>query len=71
MFASTARQKGDVGRTLPGHERILAAIRARRPNAARLAVRRLLDGTSRIVDRIQGAGRRAKRRGRSAPPSDS
>jgi DNA-binding FadR family transcriptional regulator len=60
MFTYTARQKGDVGRTLPGHERILVAIRARRPNAARLAVRRLLDGTSRIVGRIQAARKRAK-----------
>ena len=60
MFTYTARQKGDVGRTLPGHERILVAIRARRPNAARLAVRRLLDGTSRIVERIQAASKRAK-----------
>jgi DNA-binding FadR family transcriptional regulator len=56
MFAYTASQKGDVGRTLPGHERILVAIRARRPNAARQAVRRLLDDTSRIVGQVIQAG---------------
>jgi DNA-binding FadR family transcriptional regulator len=61
MFTYTARQKGDVGRTLPGHARILAAIRARRPNAARQAVRRLLGDTSRIVGKvIQAAGRQGK-----------
>ena len=61
MFAYTASQKGDVGRTLPGHERILLAIRARRPSAARQAVRRLLDDTSRIVGQvIQEGSRRAK-----------
>jgi DNA-binding FadR family transcriptional regulator len=58
MFTYTARQKGDVGRTLPGHERILIAIRARRPNAARQAVRRLLDDTSRIVGQVIEAGAR-------------
>jgi DNA-binding FadR family transcriptional regulator len=58
MFTYTARQKGDVGRTLPGHERILIAIRARRPNAARQAVRRLLDDTSRIVGQVIEAGTR-------------
>ena len=59
MFSYTARQKGDVGRTLPGHERILLAIRARRPNAARAAVRKLLGDTSRMVGEvIQAAGRR-------------
>ena len=61
MFTYTARQKGDVGRTLPGHERILDAIRARRPEAARRAVRRLLGDTSRIVDEvIEAAGRKAR-----------
>ena len=61
MFTYTARQKGDVGRTLPGHQRILAAIRARRPNAARLAVRKLLGDTSRIVGEvIQAAGKKQR-----------
>jgi DNA-binding FadR family transcriptional regulator len=61
MFTYTARQKGDVGRTLPGHERILIAIRARRPNAARQAVRKLLADTSRIVGEvIQAAGKKPK-----------
>jgi DNA-binding FadR family transcriptional regulator len=56
MFTYTARQKGDVGRTLPGHQRILVAIRARRPDAARRAVRRLLRDTSRIVGQVIEAG---------------
>jgi DNA-binding FadR family transcriptional regulator len=60
MFSYTARQKGDVGRTLPGHERILHAIRARRPNAARAAVRKLLGDTSRIVGEVIQAGRKTK-----------
>jgi DNA-binding FadR family transcriptional regulator len=61
MFTYTARQKGDVGRTLPGQERILVAIRARRPNAARQAVRRLLGDTNRIVGQvIQAAGKKHK-----------
>jgi DNA-binding FadR family transcriptional regulator len=61
MFRYTASQKGDVGRTLPGHERILIAIRARRPNAARLAVRKLLGDTSRIVGQVvQAAGKKAR-----------
>ncbi|MGH6893926.1 MAG: hypothetical protein ACREEP_16905 [Dongiaceae bacterium] len=50
-----------TARTLPGHERILAAIRVRRPNAARQAVRRLLGDTSRIVGHvIKAAGRQGK-----------
>jgi DNA-binding FadR family transcriptional regulator len=65
MFTYTARQKGDVGRTLPGHERILIAIRARRPNAARQAVRRLLDDTSRIVRQVIEAGSRKTRTARA------
>src|SRR5262245_22877047 len=61
MFTYTARQQGDVGRTLPGHERILVAIRARRPNAARQAVRKLLGDTSRIVGQVIQAGSRKAR----------
>lgn len=60
MFRYTASQKGDVGRTLPGHQRILMAIRARRPNAARLAVRKLLDDTSRIVGQVIQAGKKTR-----------
>jgi len=60
MFSYTARQKGDVGRTLPGHERILVAIRARRPNAARQAVRKLLGDTSRIVGQVIQAGKKMR-----------
>ena len=65
MFSYTARQKGDVGRTLPGHERILVAIRARRPNAARAAVRKLLGDTSRIVGQVIQAGSRKARAARA------
>jgi DNA-binding FadR family transcriptional regulator len=63
MFRYTASQKGDVGRTLPDHERILIAIRARRPNAARQAVRKLLGDTSRIVGQVIQAG---SKRGKTA-----
>ncbi|MBI2256391.1 MAG: FadR family transcriptional regulator [Proteobacteria bacterium] len=52
MFNYTASQRGDIGRTLPGHARILAAIRGRKPNAARLAVRQLLRDTGRVVDQV-------------------
>ena len=72
MFTYTARQKGDVGRTLPGHERILVAIRARRPNAARQAVRKLLGDTSRIVGEvIQAAGRRKRSSGAARAAASS
>jgi DNA-binding FadR family transcriptional regulator len=60
MFSYTARQKGDVGRTLPGHERILLAIRARRPQAARQAVRQLLADTSKIVGMVIQTTRKRK-----------
>ena len=65
MFTYTARQKGDVGRTLPGHARTLAAIRARRPNAARQAVRRLLGDTNRIVGRVIEAAVKKQRAARA------
>jgi DNA-binding FadR family transcriptional regulator len=68
MFNYTARQKGDVGRTLPGHARILSAIRARRPNAARQAVRKLLGDTNRIVGQVVKA---AGRQSRNAAPARS
>ena len=65
MFSYTARQKGDVGRTLPGHRRILIAIRARRPNAARAAVRKLLGDTSRIVGEVIQSGAKRSRPARA------
>ncbi len=52
MFNYTASHRGDIGRTLPGHARILAAIRGRKPNAARLAVRQLLRDTARVVEQV-------------------
>ncbi len=52
MFNYTASQRGDIGRTLPGHERILTAIRGGKPNAARLAVRQLLRDTARVVEQV-------------------
>lgn len=66
MFSYTARQKGDVGRTLPGHRRILDAIRARRPAAARSAVRKLLDDTRRIVGQVVKAAGRQRRNSEGA-----
>ncbi|MBK8159595.1 MAG: FadR family transcriptional regulator [Rhodospirillaceae bacterium] len=63
MFNYTASHRGDIGRTLPGHERILLAIRGKRPNAARLAVRRLLRDTGRIVEQVTSS---ARKRGRIA-----
>ncbi|WP_374652046.1 FadR/GntR family transcriptional regulator [Dongia sp.] len=63
MFRYTASQRGDIGRTLPGHERILQAIRTRKPNAARLAVRQLLRDTGRVVDQVT---RTAPKRARAA-----
>ena len=52
MFQYTASQRGDIGRTLPGHRKILLAIRARKPEAARLAVRGLLRDTRRVVEEV-------------------
>jgi DNA-binding FadR family transcriptional regulator len=61
MFNHTATQREDIGRTLPGHERILTAIRARRPEAARAAVRQLLRQTERIVAEVTRAGPKRSR----------
>ena len=63
MYNYTASHRGDIGRTLPGHERILLAIRGKRPNAARLAVRRLLRDTGRVVEQVTSS---AQKRGRVA-----
>jgi DNA-binding FadR family transcriptional regulator len=61
MFNYTASQRGDIGRTLPGHERILAAIRGRKPNAARLAVRQLLRDTARVVEQVTSSPQKRPR----------
>jgi DNA-binding FadR family transcriptional regulator len=58
MFAYTASQRGDIGRTLPGHRKILHAIRARKPEAARLAVRGLLRDTRRVVQLVAASRKR-------------
>ena len=63
MFNYTASHRGDIGRTLPGHERILVAIRGQKPNAARLAVRHLLRDTGRVVEQVTSS---ARKRGRIA-----
>ena len=60
MFNYTASQRGDIGRTLPGHARILAAIRGRKPNAARLAVRQLLRDTARVVEQVTAPPKRPR-----------
>jgi len=60
MFNYTASQRGDIGRTLPGHARILAAIRGRKPNAARLAVRQLLRDTARVVEQVTSPPKRPR-----------
>jgi DNA-binding FadR family transcriptional regulator len=62
MFAYTAASRGDIGRTLPGHRKILLAIRARKPEAARLAVRGLLRDTRRIVQLVATSRKRAAHR---------
>jgi DNA-binding FadR family transcriptional regulator len=61
MFNYTASQRGDIGRTLPGHARILAAIRGRKPNAARIAVRQLLRDTARVVDQVTSSPQKRPR----------
>lgn len=58
MFNYTASQRGDIGRTLPGHERILHAIRGRKPNAARVAARHLLRDTAIVVEQVISADAR-------------
>ncbi len=58
MFAYTASQRGDIGRTLPGHRKILLAIRNRKPESARLAVRALLRDTGRIVRLVAATRKR-------------
>ncbi|TDQ86502.1 GntR family transcriptional regulator [Dongia mobilis] len=66
MFTYTASQRGDIGRTLPGHRKILLAIRAQKPEAARQAVRSLLRDTRRIVNLVASSRTRpASRRGRA------
>lgn len=61
MFNYTASQRGDIGRTLPGHERIVKAIRNRKPNAARLAVRQLLRDTANVVAQVTNSHQKRSR----------
>jgi DNA-binding FadR family transcriptional regulator len=60
MFNYTASHRGDIGRTLPAHERILLAIRGGRPNAARLAVRQLLRDTGRVVEQVTNSAQKQR-----------
>lgn len=53
LFSGTVGYVRNRVRVLPLHEAILDAIRARKPDAARRAVRRLLESTQRTID--QGA----------------
>ncbi|MGE0004022.1 MAG: FadR/GntR family transcriptional regulator [Parvibaculaceae bacterium] len=69
LFSGTVGYLRNRVRVLPLHEAILDAIRSRRPDAARRAVRRLLDSTQRTIDEggkarpvpEAGARRRARR----------
>lgn len=63
LFDYTARSAEDMRRALPLHEAIFAAIRRRRPDEARRAVKRLLANTDRVIERGQ---RRAAKTGKSA-----
>ena len=49
MFDYTARHNENFRKALPLHEDIYAAIRKRNPEAARRAVRRLLDDTNNVI----------------------
>jgi DNA-binding FadR family transcriptional regulator len=49
MFDYTARHNENFRKALPLHEDIYAAIRKRSPDAARRAVRRLLDDTNNVI----------------------
>jgi DNA-binding FadR family transcriptional regulator len=49
MFDWTTRHNQDFRSALPLHEQILVAIRQRRPEAARRAVRKLLGDTNRVI----------------------
>lgn len=70
MFTYTASQRGDIGRTLPGHRKIMLAIRAQKPEAARLAVRALLRDTRRIVHLVAAARKKTPRsRARVSSPA--
>jgi DNA-binding FadR family transcriptional regulator len=50
LFSGTVGYVRNRVRVLPLHEAILDAIKARRPDAARRAVRRLLESTQRTID---------------------
>jgi DNA-binding FadR family transcriptional regulator len=61
IFEHTASPRGDIGRTLPEHDRIRTAIIGGGPAGARAAVRQLLGQTREIVDRLTAFdARRAK-----------
>jgi DNA-binding FadR family transcriptional regulator len=62
MFEYTARHSADIRRALPLHEAIFLAIRKRRPEAARRAVRRLLEDTNRTIGLAKDGGRRTSTR---------
>jgi len=57
-------------KVLPMHEAILTAIRARKPDLARAAVRRLLAGTQKTIDqggKLKAAALESKSRQRKTP----
>ncbi len=54
LFAAITRETGDLRHAQELHENIEKAIRLRRPNAARRAVRRLLENSDQLVAQIGG-----------------
>ena len=61
MFDFTGRHNQDWRKAYPLHEAIVVAIRKRRPEAARKAVRVLLDDTSRVLAQWAREGGRGRR----------
>ena len=55
MFDYTATHNEDMRSALSLHEDILRAVRLNRPSAARIAARRLLSDTDRVIGLEQGA----------------
>lgn len=70
LFSVTVAHLRNRLKVLPMHEAILAAIRARKPDLARAAVRRLLAGTQKTIDqggKLKAAALESKSRQRKTP----
>jgi DNA-binding FadR family transcriptional regulator len=61
LFDYTVRRTDDWKYAAPLHANIVKAIRQKKPAAARLAVRSLLNDTDRIIDRVAAKRLRARR----------